>query len=172
MRRFVTVLVAASLAVLALAAPASALKPDRFYTGPAPDLVVEGICAFPVLLHDAVNNVHVMDFFDQDGNLIRESANGRIVENVSRLHASGDLVNTIKRNISGPGTFTFDDEGFTLTARGPSLFWFLPGEVTNFPDGLMWFTSGRFVWRFEAATEQFVLVSASGRHTDVCDLLA
>jgi hypothetical protein len=106
------------------------------------------------------------------GNLVRETGNGKVVEDVSRLNGAGDPVETIRRNISGPGTFTFDDEGFTLTARGAWLFFFSPGEVTNFPDGLMWFTYGRSVWRFEDATEQFTLVSASGRHTDVCGLLS
>ena len=171
MKRFATVAVAAIATLVAIASPAGAMKPDRFYTGPAPDLVVRNICPFPVLLHDVANNLHITQHYDRQGNLVRETGNGKIVEDISRLRA-GEPVRTIRRNISGPGTFTFDDEGFTLTARGVWLFFFGPGEVTNVPDGLMWFTTGKFVWRFEFDSGQWTLVRASGDRTDVCGLLA
>jgi hypothetical protein len=171
-RRCLTLGAVVVVLMTVIAAPASALKPDRFVPGPNPDLRVDGICSFPVMFHDAVNTLHVTDFFDQDGNLVRESGNGRIVEDITRLRANGTPVRTITRNISGPGTFTFDDDGFTLVARGAWLFFFAPGEVSNAPDGLIWLTSGRFVWRFEDATGQWTLVSAGGTRTDVCGLLA
>jgi hypothetical protein len=171
MRRVTTVAVAAIATLLTIAAPAGAMKPFRFEPGPNPDLVVRNICPFPVLLHDVVNKLHITDFFDRHGNLVRESGNGAIVEDVTRLRA-GEPVRTIRRNISGPGTITFDDRGLTLVARGVWLFFFGPGEVTNHPDGLMWFTTGRFVWRFSDASGMWTLQSASGSRTDVCALLS
>jgi hypothetical protein len=157
--------------VVAIAAPASALRPDRFQPGPAPDVVVDDVCDFPVLFHDVVNQLVITDFFDRDGNLTMEKGNGRIVEEISRLDGQGNAIRTITRNISGPGTFTFDDTGTTLKATGQWLFFFEPGEVTGFPDGLVWLTSGQFVWRFEDSGETS-LVSHTGTIQDVCALLA
>jgi hypothetical protein len=157
--------------ILTLSAPAAqALKPDRFRPGPNPDLIVEDICEFPVLLHDVVNRLVITSFFDRDGNLVRESGTGRIVEQITRLDDQGQPVRSITRNISGPGTFTFDEEGATLAATGPWLFFFFPGEVVGHPDGLMWLTTGRWIWRFDAAG--ITLVSHTGRFEDVCTLLA
>lgn len=157
--------------ILTLSAPsAQALKPDRFQPGPNPDFIVEDVCEFPVLLHDVVNKLVIKTFFDRDGNVVREHGSGRLVEEITRLDEQGQPVRTITRNISGPGTITFDEEGETLVATGLWLFFFLPGEVVGDPDGLMWLTSGRWVWRFDAAGA--TLVSHTGRFEDVCALLA
>jgi hypothetical protein len=165
----------ASLAIVGViltlsASPAQALKPDRFQPGPNPDLVVEDVCEFPVLLHDVVNQLVITDFFDREGNLVRESGTGRIVEQITRLNEQGQPVRSFTRNISGPGTFTFDEEGATLVATGPWLFFFFPGEVVGHPDGLLWLTTGRWIWRFDASG--ITLVSHTGRVEDVCTLLA
>ena len=133
MRRFFMVGIAVTAMLTAIASPAAAMRPDRFTPGPNPDLQVDDICSFPVLLHDVANKVHITDFYDRHGDLVRESGNGKIVEDITRLDASGDPVRTIRRNISGPGTFTFDEDGFTLRARGVWLFFFEPGEVSNVP---------------------------------------
>ena len=77
---------------------------------------------------------------------------------------------SITRNISAPGTFTFDEDGATLVATGPWLFFFFPGEVVGHPDGLMWLTTGRWIWRFDDAG--VTLVSHTGTFQDVCTLLA
>ena len=158
--------------VLTLSAPAAyALKPDRFQPGPNPDLVLEDICEFPVLLHDVVNQSVFTSFFDRDGNLVRESGTGRIVVQITRLDDQGQPVRSITRNISGPGTFTFDEEGTTLVATGPWLFFFFPGEAVGHPDGLMWLTTGRWVLRIDNAGVVTV-VSRTGTVQDVCTLLA
>jgi hypothetical protein len=159
------------LMVTLLAAPASALRPDRFKPGPNPDLTLAGICDFPVLVHDVVNNIVVTDFFDREGNLIREHGGGMLVEQMTRLDAQNAPVRSITRNISGPGTFTFDEDGATLVATGNWLFFFAPDEVVGYPDGLMWLTSGRWVWRFNDDGTT-LLVSHTGMSVDVCSLLA
>jgi hypothetical protein len=170
MKRLLVCLVFVGI-IVGLSAPAAhALKPDRFQPGPNPDLVIEDVCAFPVLLHDVVNKLVITDFFDRNGNLVRESGTGRIVVELTRLDDQGQPVRSIIRNVSGPGTFTFDEESATLVARGLWLFFFFPGEVAEHPDGLMWLTSGRWIWRFDASG--ITLVSRTGRFVDVCALLA
>jgi hypothetical protein len=157
--------------ILLSAAPANALRPDRFQPGPNPDLVVEDVCDFPVLLHDVANNLVVTDFFDQDGNITMEIGTGRLVVQLTRLDEQGNPVTSITRSISGPGVTTFDESGATLVATGPWLFFFLPGEFAGQPDGLLWLTTGRWVWRFEDSGE-VTLVSHTGTFEDVCALLA
>jgi len=168
MRRVICSLAVVGIFVTLLAAPANAVKPDRFEPGHNPDLTVEGVCDFPVLLHDVVNNIVVTDFFDQDGNLVKSIGTGRILEEVSRLDAQGNPVETITRNISGPGVTTFDETGATLTGRGPWLLFGFPGEFTGFPDGFMWFTTGQFVLRFD---DTGITMAKEPSHEDVCDLL-
>jgi hypothetical protein len=171
MKRLVASFALVGIIVTLSAAPASAVKPFRSQPGPNPDLTVEGVCDFPVLLHDVVNQVAVTDFFDQDGNITKEIGTGRLVEQISSLDGQGNPVKSITRNISGPGVTTFDETGATLSATGPWLFFFLPGESTQFPDGLLWLTNGRLVWRFEDSGE-ITLVSRTGTLVDVCALLA
>lgn len=168
MRRSIGVLLMAVSLALALAAPASALKPFRFQPGPNPDIRLEGVCDFPVLGQDVVNKLVITDFFDQDGNLVRETGHGRIVERVTNLETGKSIV----KNISGPGTFTFDESGATLVATGNWLFGFRPGEIAGTTEGLLWFTSGRFVWRLNFADETWTLLSHTGTIQDICPLLA
>lgn len=115
MRRVMCSLAVVGIFVTLLAAPAKAVKPDRFQPGPNPDLVIEDVCPFPVLLHDVVNTIVIQDFVDQDGNLVMSIGTGRILEEVSRLDAQGNPVETVTRNISGPGVERFDESGSTLT---------------------------------------------------------
>jgi hypothetical protein len=168
MRRVMACLALIGIMVLS-AAPANAVKPDRFQPGPNPDFVVEDVCPFPVLLHDVVNTLVVKDFFDQDGNLVKSIGTGRLIEEVSRLDEQGNPVETITRNISGPGVETFDEDGSTLTGLGPWLLFFFPGELAGFPDGFVWFTKGQFVLRFENTGE--ITMVKEPQHQDVCTLL-
>src|SRR5262245_18672943 len=170
MRRLFGCLTVIGFMVLS-ASPANALKPDRFQPGPNPDFLVEGECDFPVLLRDVMNQVAVTDFFDRNGNLTKEVGTGLLVEQISRLDAQGTPVQSITRNISGPGVTRFDESGATLSASGAWLFFFFPGEASGFPDGFMWLTNGHFVWRFEDSGA-ISLVSHTGTVKDVCALLA
>ena len=122
MRRVVGALALAFSILLVAEAPASALKPFRFQQPPNEDLVVEGICDFPVLLHDVVTKVVITDFFDREGNLVRE--------------------------------------------------FFFTAEELGSTEGLMWFTNGLFVWRFDFATETWSLQSHSGTIEEACPLIA
>lgn len=169
-RRLVAFIALVGVIFVPSAAPAQALMPERFKPGLNPDFTVEGVCDFPVLLHDVVNNGVVTDFFDQEGNLLRESVSGLLVEQMTRLDSQGNPVRSITRNISGPGTFTFDEDGTTLVATGPWLFPFLPGDLAGQSDGIIWLTEGRFVWRLEDAGA--TLISQTGTYQDVCALLA
>jgi hypothetical protein len=121
-------------------------------------------------LHDVENQLVITDFVDQDGNLVKSIGTGRLLEEVSRLDAQENPVETIARNISGPGVETFDENGSTLTGRGPWLLFFFPGELAGFPEGFIWFTTGQFVLRFEDTGE--ITMVKEPRHEDVCELLA
>jgi len=169
MKRLIGSIALAGIIITLAAAPANALMPERFQPGPNPDFTVEGVCDFPVLLHDVVNQGVITDFFDQDGNLTREQFNGRLVEDVSRLDAQGNREETITRNISGPGVERFDESGSTLTGTGPWLLFGFPGEFAGFPDGFIWFTTGQFVLRFEGTSE--ITMVKEPMHEDVCELL-
>ena len=168
MRRVICSLAVIGLVVLG-AAPAGADKPHREQPGPNPDLVITEVCPFPVLLHDVVNTFVTTDFFDRDGTLVKSIGTGHLVEEVSRLDAQGNPVETITRNISGPGDEWFDESGSTLTGKGPWLLFFFPGELTGFPDGFIWFTTGKFVLRFEDTGE--ITMVREPMHEDVCELL-
>lgn len=169
MKRLSALVALLGVFVVLSAAPVQAVMPERFETGPNPDFTVEGVCDFPVLLHDVVNQIVVTDFFDQEGNLVRESGSGLLIEQITRLDDQGNPVTSITRNISGPGTSTFDEEGATLVATGRWLFFFLPGELAEQSEGVIWLTTGRFVWRFEDAGA--TLLSHTGTIEDVCALL-
>jgi hypothetical protein len=169
MKRFTLSAVVVAGFLVVSAVPASALRPDRFEPGPNPDTVVEGICDFPVLLHDVTNQLVITDFYDQNGDLVRETGSGQIVEQISRLDEDGEPVKSITRNISGPGTFTFDETGATLVATGAWLFFFTSGDLADHSDGLFWLTTGRWTWRVD--DDGWTLVSYSGSYTDVCTLL-
>jgi hypothetical protein len=168
MRRLLSVSALAFSVLLATASPASALKPFRFQPGPNPDILLEGVCDFPVLGQDVVNKLVITDFFDRDGNLVRETGTGQIVERVTNLETGKSLV----KNISGPGTFTFDETGATLVATGIWLFGFFPGQIAGSDEGIFWFTSGRFVWRFSFLDETWTLLSHTGTIQEGCALLA
>ena len=169
MKRVICSLAVIGLVVLG-AAPAGAAEPVRTQPGPNPDLVITEVCPFPVLLHDVVNTGVITDFFDQDGNLVMSTFTGRLVVEVSRLDAQGNPVETITRNISGPGVEMFDESGSTLTGNGPWLVFFFPGELPGFEEGFIWFTTGQFVLRFEDTGE--ITMVKEPMHEDVCDLLA
>jgi hypothetical protein len=171
MRRVICSLAVIGIFVTVFAVPANAVKPDRFQPGPAPDLEIVGVCPFPVLLHDVVNTIVIKDFLDQDGNLVKSIGTGRLLEEVSRLDApQGNPVETITRNISGPGHEMFDESGSTLKGTGPWLLFGFPGEFAGFPDGFIWFTTGQFVLRFEGASE--ITMVKEPKHEDVCELLS
>ena len=121
------------------------------------------------LTRTSCSRAFAKDFVDQGGNLDKSIGTGRLLEEVSRLDAEGNPVETITRNISGPGVQTFDENGSTLTGLGPWLLFGFPGEFTGFPDGFIWFTTGQFVLRFEG-TDPITMVKEP-RHEDVCELL-
>src|SRR5687767_2882605 len=65
MKRVAPTLVLAVSLLLVSAVPASAVKPLRQLLPPNEDFVVEGVCDFPVLLHDVRGKVSLKTFFDQ-----------------------------------------------------------------------------------------------------------
>lgn len=48
------------------------------------------------------------------------------------------------------------------------MFFFLPGELAEQSEGIIWLTTGRFVWRFDDAGATLV---SHWTIQDVCELL-
>jgi hypothetical protein len=106
MRRF-TALVLALGAMLVLAAPVAAGRPDRSYAGDIDDFTLEGVCAFPVLVHVPVNREYFLTtdrFTLLTGSLWVDLTNAE--------------TRTIRLNISGPARY-----GDASTAYGAYLGW-------------------------------------------------
>lgn len=161
-------LVAAAISaplILGTMLPALAAKPFREHLPPNNDLVIEGVCEFDVLLHDVRNELVVTTFFDRDGNVTKQIGAGALVVELTNLDSGESLV----ANISGPGVQTFQDDVFTLKAEGNWLFFFFPDELAPGDPGLIWLTSGLWVWEF--GPEGGRLVTQRGTSQDVCSLL-
>jgi hypothetical protein len=154
----------ATLAALALAPTASAQKPTKEPVEQPPDEVIEGICAFPVLIETVVNNEKLLTF--PDGSMLITGTLKVRVTNVD------DPANSRLLNISGPGKITpTPDGGEIVEARGTWLWVFMPDELGPGEPGQIILTTGRARAVFEAdGSASFTVLS--GRRIDVCALLA
>lgn len=77
---------AATLTVIALASPASAVPPQHFSVDPPPNIVEDNgeACGFPVRWTIDLS-VQGTNFFDQDGNLVRQQAHVREDNTITNL---------------------------------------------------------------------------------------
>jgi hypothetical protein len=150
-----SLILAVAVAVLALAAPVSAAKPDRSFA-PAGDIVVSGICEFDVLIETVANNEYFTTFFDRSGNVTRMQVAGHLVQRTSRV--GGDT--SIVLNVSGPGKFVDGDEGLVVDTHGTWLLFFA---------GQLFTLSGHGVF-LVADTE--TIVSRHGHIVELCSILA
>ena len=98
MKRLVVLVSLFALLVLGSMPPALAVKPDREVLPPNDDLLIDGVCGFPVLLHDVRSKIHVTTFFDQERNVTKQIGAGPLVVELSRTSIRG------KRSLStSPG---------------------------------------------------------------------
>jgi hypothetical protein len=79
-----------------------------------------------------------------------------------RLTNLDDPTRSVVLNIPGPGTF--DESG--LTATGPWLFFFLPGELGEGSPAILAYTAGR------VRIDDGGFHQLAGTRTDLCPLLA
>ena len=166
MKRIFVLVSMSALLLLGTMSPSLAVTPDREHLPLNDDLVIDGVCGFPVLLHEVRSNITVTTFFDQEGNVTKQIGAGSLVVQLTNL----DTDEAIVVNISGPGVFTFEGDVLTLTAEGNWLFYFFPGELGPGDPGLIWLTTGLWVW--EIRPDGGSLVTHRGPSRDVCEILA
>ena len=163
MRRLLTFAATVVLAGLVLVPAATAEKPIRTFLPTADPFVLEGPCAFDVRLEVLTNKEFGTAF--SDGRFL---ITGSYKVRLTNLDPGGG---SIDLNISGPGDFTFAEDGsLTINARGNWLFWFFPGDL-GITSGRLLLTSGHTTEVLNAAGAP-VSFTPPRNVTDACALLA
>src|SRR5262245_30427620 len=148
-------LFAAFVVVAAIMVPAAAASKPVIQPLPAEDFTIPAdICGFEVEHHFLVNKEKAIIFGDG-----RTMITGALKVRLTNLD---DPTRSIVLNIPGPGTFATNG----LTATGPWLFFFLPGELGQGSPAILAYTTGR-VRIDDAGFHQL-----GGTRTDLCPLLA
>jgi hypothetical protein len=129
---------------------------------PAEDLLIEGSCDFPILAEVLVNEEHTITFFDSEGNPTTQIVQGRLVVRLTNTETGESIV----RNISGPGTFTFTEDVTTLMASGAWFFFFAPGELGEGQEGAAFISHGLAV--LELSETGVEIVQLTGTQEDLC----
>ena len=166
MKRVLALLCLTSVTLFFSASAASATKPVKEFV-PASDFVLDGICDFVVDVHIVVNRVYSKTFFDKDGNVVRQELSGVLVLDL----INEDTGSTVRVNVPGPGTYTFEGDTTILAGTGPWLLFFFPGALEGHPEGLLWLTTGHFVLEFPSEGP-LSFDDFPARTTDACALLA
>jgi hypothetical protein len=126
MRR-TAVLVLLASAMLLIPTSASASKPVREPLPLPPVIELPGVCPdFDIVADILVNREYALTWSDADGDPIRTITTGTL--KVRLTNPENDV--SILRNISGPGTTTYHEDGSsTLVARGTWFFFFFAGDL-------------------------------------------
>jgi hypothetical protein len=157
--RTAALLFAVCLAAL-FPAVAAADKPVIEPTPPTEDFVIEGACEFDVLLHTVADESKAIIFGE------RMIVTGKIKVRLTNVETG----KTLDLNISGPGTFTFDEEDGTTTIKGggPWLVWLL--ETDEGGPGIF-LTRGHLTLVGDAEFNVLAF-EVRGHVTDLCAALA
>jgi hypothetical protein len=152
MRRTATTFVMLALSAMIVVPVAAADKPIR-EPAPAPSefTIDASICGFDVLVEVLTNKQYAITF-----------SNGMttVVGALSvRLTNIDDPTQSIVINIPGPGFF---DESGVLTATGPWLFFFFPGDLGPGSPAVLAYTVGR------VRIDDTGLHLLGGRRLDLC----
>jgi len=134
-------------------------KPERI---PAPlpqPLVTSGSCTFDVDVKVVKNNEYFINFYDANGNLVRQLVGGSLVVTLTNL-SNGHAITV---NISGPGYATFNADGSYVQRYEGSAAIPLPGRFL--------LTNGRVDVEYFPNADPVVL-RMSGAQRDACALLA
>ena len=161
---------AASIVVLALPAPASAVNPHDMVVTPDP-IELEGYCpGFTAVVTFTQFNQIVRETTAADGTRTLK------ITGVAKATVTNQTTGeSVTYNISGPGTVViYPDDSFSIDAAGPNLLWTLPENLENFPDvPTISYTAGHVTAEVDASgqTTSYTL-AGGGRQTDVCTVLA
>jgi hypothetical protein len=159
--------VLASLAALALAAPARADDPRVPLT--APNATLSGYCqGFNVSVEFTRYNQYIIrQSTAPDG-----TTTLRIAGNAKATVTNLSTGKSVSYNVSGPGTLVIHPDGsFTIDAAGPNLLWTLPeNSYPNVP--AISYTTGHVTLAVDASGKTTSYSLAGGaRQTNVCAVL-
>lgn len=169
MKRLATIFLATFALALAGVAGAAA-EPDGYgpweptYQGPitAPAGVV---CPFTVTAEPVREDLRVRYHYDSAGNVDGYQATGQLIARITNEETGASVV----RNLSGPGTVTFNPDGsYDAVVSGDFLVFFL-GQDT--PSHQLLLLSGHTILH-GAPTGEKTLVSNSGHVENLCETLA
>jgi hypothetical protein len=156
MRRTTTTFAMLALLAMIVVPVAAANKPTReFVPAPSEFTLDASICGFDVLVEVLTNKQFAITFSNG-----MTTVTGALRVRVTNLD---DPTRSIVLNIPGPGFF---DESGVLTATGPWLFFFLPGELGPGSPGVLAYTVG--LVRLDESGLQLL----AGRQIDLCTELA
>lgn len=152
------------ISLLVAASSASATPPVRFPVGPA-DGTLEGVCPFAVGFED-LQNTQVITVFS-DGRLTVTGAFKSRLTNLS----TGEFVDV---NAPGPITIAPNPDGtLTVSGRGPTLFFFFPGDLGPGKPGALLYMTGLVVERVTGDFSAILSFRHNGGTTeDLCETLA
>jgi hypothetical protein len=155
MRRAATTFAMLALLAMIVVPVAAADKPTReFVPAPSEFTLDASICGFDVLVEVLRNNEYAITFSNG-----MTTVTGALSVRLTNLD---DLTQSIVLNIPGPGFF---DQG-GVTAIGPWLNWFFPGDLGAGSPGMLVYTVGRV--RIDESGFHLL----AGRQVDLCAELA
>jgi hypothetical protein len=160
-----------SLAVLVLAASASAQRPHPPYNpGPNPT-VLEGYCDgfTAVVTFTKLNQYIIQETTDP----VTKVTTQRITGHATATVTNATTGKSVSFNISGPATVTINPDGsFSADAAGPNLLWTLPENSFRGVPTIS-YTTGHVTFAVDASGQTTSYTLAGGaRQTDVCAILA
>ena len=134
-------------------------KPERIYAPIPQPFVVSGSCSFDVDVIVVKNNEYFINFYDANGNVVRQLVGGSLVVTLTNLSNH----HSITVNVSGPAYATFNADGsYVQKYEGLSAI-FLPNVFI--------LTSGRVDVEYFPDADP-VILRMSGSQRDVCTLIA
>jgi len=123
------------------------------------------VCSFSVTAAPVREDLRVRYHHDAAGNIDGYQATGQLIARITNNETGASVV----RNLSGPGTVTFNPDGsYDAVAGGDFLIFFLPGDN---PASQLLLLNGYTVLH-GAPDGSKTLVSHSGSVENLCDTLA
>jgi hypothetical protein len=159
----------ASLAALALAAPANADDPRVPLTAPEPKMSGDYCKGFDVGLEYTKKNQYIIRQSTAPDGTRTLQITGNAQATVTNLSTS----KSVSYNVGGPGTIViYPDGSLNIDAAGPNLLWTLPEDsYLNVP--AVSYTTGHLTLAVDASGKVTSYSLAGGaRQTDVCAVLA
>ena len=162
---------ASALAALTFATAQPAIAATNSPLPPSDTFLPPGVgCEFALNIHSSAGKIHEKDFFDKNGNEVRNITVKTGVVLTYTNQSSGKSV-SIKTSGSVSKTVNNPDGSQTVTATGHNGLILFPTDVPAGPSTTQY--TGRIVYTVGPAPDfVFTLVSHSGKARDICDELS